>query len=198
MKRRHLEVAMTLTSLVLIGGPPGAADPSRPTVVLQVIDHTGIPGTVMALARAHAERVFGAIGIHVVWSDRTDGRCGLGFFVTLLPTAGIAHVSSRDETDENLVGWASKADSRAFVYPDRVRTLAMRTRRDFGVLLGRVIAHEVGHLTLSSGHSRTGIMAHGIDTRPTSLWALFTPDQGRAIRDLLERQAGPAADRDGC
>lgn len=199
MEKRHLRWAATVTSLILIGGPSGAADRRGPILVLHVIDHTDTSSMIMAQARSHAERVFGAIGVHVAWSDGTGGPCGdLDLFVTLLSTDGVEEAPSTGEMGENLVGWASRADARAFVYPDRVRALALRTRRSPGVMLGRVIAHEVGHLTLASGHSRSGIMSQGIDSRPTSMWALFTPEQGRTIRALLGSKAGDAVDREGC
>lgn len=199
MQKRHLELAVATAWLVLIGGSSEAADPAGPSVVLQLLDHTGIPSTVMAEARAHAKRVFGAIGVHVAWSDGADDPCGgADFVVTLLPTNDAGHDSTSGGIGENIAGWASRADARAFVYPGRLRALAGRTRRSFGVLLGRAIAHEVGHLTLPPGHSRTGIMANGIDTRPTTAWAQFTPEQGRAIRDRLGSMTGQAAGRQAC
>ncbi len=199
MNKRHLGFAVTTACLALIGGSSEAADPSKPTVVLQLIDNARVPNTVMAEALTHVERVFAAIGVHVAWLDGTTKPCGqVDFVVTLLPSTVTDHEKSSGEIAENIAGWASRADARAFVYPDRLRVLAERTRRSAGVLLGRAIAHEVGHLTLPPGHSRTGIMANGLDARPTTAWAQFTPKQGRAIRDLLDSLTGPATGRGAC
>jgi hypothetical protein len=55
------------------------------------------------------------------------------------------------------------------------------------VLLGRTIAHEIGHLVLpESGHSNIGIMSASPNVHPTSFQPTFTPPQGRAIRALLK------------
>jgi hypothetical protein len=47
----------------------------------------------------------------------------------------------------------------ATVYSDRVANLAEEGAADFAVLLGRVAAHELGHLMMhASAHSRRGLM----------------------------------------
>jgi hypothetical protein len=47
----------------------------------------------------------------------------------------------------------------ATIFMDRVRAAAGRTAIDASVLLGRAIAHEVGHLLLAtSGHTDRGLM----------------------------------------
>ena len=49
--------------------------------------------------------------------------------------------------------------SLATVFGDRVRTLAAQARFDAGVLLGRAIAHEIGHLLIgTAAHAREGLM----------------------------------------
>ena len=76
----------------------------------------------------------------------------------------------------------------ASVYVDRVAALADETQTDVALLLGRVVAHELGHLMMSTPvrHPPTGLMRSnwtpeeirrnlGID------WA-FTPKDVAAIR----------------
>jgi len=47
----------------------------------------------------------------------------------------------------------------ATVFGDRVRALAAQARFDTGVLLGRAIAHEIGHLLIGNpAHARDGLM----------------------------------------
>ncbi len=61
---------------------------------------------------------------------------------------GVAYVV--DETDR---GWL------ATVFADRIERAATRTGIDPGTLLGRVMAHEVGHLLLGIGyHAAAGVM----------------------------------------
>ncbi len=52
-------------------------------------------------------------------------------------------------------------------------------------MLGRVIAHEVGHLVLpENSHSATGIMSAGLDMQATAIPA-FTREQEAAIRQTV-------------
>jgi hypothetical protein len=47
----------------------------------------------------------------------------------------------------------------ATIFYDRVQIVASRGALESGELLGRAMAHEVGHLLLrAAGHSRTGLM----------------------------------------
>ena len=47
----------------------------------------------------------------------------------------------------------------ATIYLDRIRSIARRTGVDAGRLIGRAIAHEIGHLLLgTSRHSAAGLM----------------------------------------
>ena len=73
----------------------------------------------------------------------------------------------------------------ANVYADRIRELA--DGREFEVILGRVIAHELGHLLLGKkAHSHAGIMhsrwrAHDLGlSRQAAM--LFLPVEAKRIR----------------
>ena len=58
------------------------------------------------------------------------------------------------------------AGTLATLYADRIESLANRTRVDPGTLLGRAVAHEIGHLLLgTSSHSRAGLMRAGWSDR---------------------------------
>ena len=59
----------------------------------------------------------------------------------------------------SLVDPRTRSGSLATVYLDRVGWLAAEAGADLDALLGRAIAHEIGHLLLGTGdHARTGIM----------------------------------------
>jgi hypothetical protein len=59
----------------------------------------------------------------------------------------------------SLVDPRTKSGSLATIYVDRVAWLAAEAHADETTLLGRAIAHEIGHLLLGSGdHARSGIM----------------------------------------
>jgi hypothetical protein len=62
--------------------------------------------------------------------------------------------------------------------------LASRKSSFASDLMGKVLAHEVGHLMLSSGHSDRGIMKADLELSPTML-PRFTDAQATDIRAEL-------------
>jgi hypothetical protein len=79
----------------------------------------------------------------------------------------------------------------ATIYADRVLALSGSLDVDRGTLLGRAVAHEIGHLLLGSRrHSESGLM-RGLWSRHTLLenrggdW-LFTYQQGLAMQSALD------------
>jgi hypothetical protein len=59
----------------------------------------------------------------------------------------------------SVVDSRQKRGTLATVFVDRIRMAALRTRLDPARLLGRAMAHEIGHLLLgTTGHSRAGLM----------------------------------------
>jgi hypothetical protein len=74
----------------------------------------------------------------------------------------------------------------ATIYFDRVRRIAAQARMDMPTLAGYAIAHELGHLLLSSPtHSRHGVMRavwrpRELQRNEASDWQ-FTPDDARRI-----------------
>ena len=87
----------------------------------------------------------------------------------------------------------------ANVYADRARELA--DRREFEVILGWVIAHELGHLLLGrNAHSAAGIMRarwRAQDLKPSRQAAmLFLPAEAKRIRAQVLARAGKPRTRD--
>jgi len=186
-----------MTSLILAGGPARAAERATLTVVLHVTDLAGTDRGDFARARAEAQRIFDDTGVRLVWVDITEGprarACeGLNLFVSFL-SPYLIQQRTRQGSSESVLGSASPSTGHAFIYSRRISELAPRRRIDEGVLLGRVVAHEVGHLLLGGhDHSRTGLMTAGMETDPSGLQALFHSKEVRSIRARLESKvAGP-------
>jgi hypothetical protein len=120
-------------------------------------------------------------GITVEWYDCTehgrrpmcqDARRRGNFIVRLMPTMSsgtalrrpaIEALDTQGDTESPL-GFAvvdsdTHAGKMATVFHDQVEAVARRTGVARSELLGRALAHEVGHLLLGvRGHSRTGLM----------------------------------------
>ena len=183
-----------------------AADHESGAIVLHVTNRAGIGSADLAVAEAEADRVFAAIGVRTVWQDTVAPAehresSALHLSVVLLSPEMVQR-RAREGVGADVLGSANKAAGWAYIFAERITALAARTHSDARVLLGRVMAHEIGHLVLpDAGHGNRGIMASGIDRRPSGVIQLtFTPREGRAIHAMLQPRAsasGAMASTDG-
>jgi hypothetical protein len=85
------------------------------------------------------------------------------------------------------------AGTLATVYSDRINVVASRTGVDAGTLLGRAVAHEIGHLLLGTAqHSAGGLMRALWSDRElqrdlTADWTFAPDDVTRLARGLAGR-----------
>lgn len=166
-------------------------------------------------ARSAAENILGRAGIAVSWIDcgtksdeptATPARCER----TLEPNEVVLRVLASGPVvrgAEVPMGYSFVNNAKrggataplpvlATVYADRVQRAARAASVDAALVLGRAMAHELGHLLLNHPrHARHGLMR-----------ALWTPEQfrnnrddewtfhagdARAMRDGLARRAAP-------
>jgi len=149
-------------------------------------------------AQGQVESAFRSTGIAVEWLDCHG-------------TPAPAHCQSPPQADEVVVRIVTAAESSkgpfvplgvslvdprtrtgcyATVYIDRVLALAQRVDIDAGPMLGRAIAHEIGHVLLgTAGHAEAGLMRK--IWSPTELrqnnsddW-IFLRQEAAAIREAV-------------
>lgn len=200
MERTRYNALLTswMAAFVLAGEPAAANGREAPTIILEVTDLTGAAQSDLDQALAQTKRVFDGIGVRLVWStvgeDKAPCDCeGFRLSVRLLSPFLVKELTKQG-VKKAVLGSASTPEALVYIYTERVTALAARRRMDERILLGLVIAHEVGHLVLpGKGHARTGIMTEGIDTDPLGLRPRFAPQEGRAIRALLDAKAKGAA-----
>lgn len=159
--------ALMATLLMTAGSRASAESPI--TLTVRLYNTSGIPSDQLAAARDAAETILRDTGINVTF--RLCGRRAGGtdscdeplkraevvvriieapaFNATLHPDAyGVTYIVK--ETNR---GWL------ATVFSDRIRAAAERVGVDAGIVLGRVMAHEVGHLLLGIDyHGANGVM----------------------------------------
>jgi hypothetical protein len=141
----------------------------KPMLVVKVYNTAGVAAADLALAQEFTQSILARAGINAVWRDcdaiiRADSsstacahpRAPQEVVVRLV--ADTAGVKAAD-----VLGFSSVAvtqiTSLATVLADHVDVAAERTQSESGKLLGRVIAHEVGHLLIaSSQHADSGLM----------------------------------------
>ena len=161
-----------------------------PLVVL-VDDRVGVPTRDLAVAKRQVEEIFADAGVSIVWREDR-------FPASIMPAitgdlaARQAAVMLINNSDDPLpgasgctLGFAAKRPAVAYAYHNRIVEQASLNAIDARVLLGRVIAHELGHVLLPPNtHSRRGIMRANIDLgfeNPDR----FTRDQAGLIRAIL-------------
>jgi hypothetical protein len=188
--------AVAITFFAFTGGAAGAAEGEMPVVVLHIRDLAGTGGAKFGRAKAEADRIFGDIGVRLVWADVAEGpeshACeGLNLSVSLLSRFQVRDLI-RKGIGRNALGWASPSEGYAFIYSSRVDDQAPQVGIDAGVLLGRVIAHEVGHLLLGRrDHAGAGIMTERVPMDMRSVKALFRETDADVIRARLRAPPGP-------
>ena len=151
-----------------------------------------------------AEREAGAIlrkaGVQLAWlhCQAPDCEQPLGpmtLVLNLLPQAMASRLGAGgDVFGFSIVSTDGPPSSRAVIFYDRVRALTGKFGYSTGAALGRVIAHELGHLLLeTNGHTLTGIMRDRwsyddlLNTAHGRL--LFTSKQTERIRSEVRRRA---------
>ena len=192
-RRREVSVAVALGVALAGGGPVRAQDPGIP-VVVQVADRVGVGQWAMAAAKAVVDRMFRDAGVSLVWehgagSDAVTAVDSSPRVLTLvISKQRVACAEAACEHFDGVLGRAFPNLGRAEVFVDQIDAVLGTRPFDSKVVLGQVIAHEIGHLLLPPrSHSASGIMQSRIDLR---LRGGFTRDQARLIRERLGSGTG--------
>ena len=165
--KRALATAGVLALLVSAHGAAAAGD--RPLMVLHLDNAAHMPAGRLERARTEVERVFRDAGVKVTWADgplcpvlsSVDDTSPTRELAVILTTVPLRAEDS--DRSDGVLGEAVHAVGRAYVYPDRVDRATVNLPVDQDRALGRVMAHEIGHLLLTRGHSAFGLMSPWMD-----------------------------------
>jgi hypothetical protein len=190
-----------LQCLIVSGFLPNAvraedteADPSL-RITVQVDNYSPAPSTVLARAEREAGRILDQAGVQVVWlecrlwpsTDDPQGHCqkapeATNIRVRVLP-------APVDNGIPNTVFGFAVHPVLAIVHYEYVVRLATSDNDEFElpIILGCVIAHEIGHLLLGpNSHSSPGIMQPRWKRKQVQQLMmgalLFTSDQSKLIQ----------------
>ncbi|MBZ5593739.1 MAG: hypothetical protein LAP39_15985 [Acidobacteriia bacterium] len=185
---------------VLLGLAGLDAQPPQTELKIEVdiYNYSAVPAETLARAEQETARIFERTGVATMWLDcpRTseEGSRNRACVLPDAPTRLTLRLLSNSMADSfgaggDIFGSALLPAREGFgvvanVYADRTRALA--GGREFEVILGRVIAHELGHLLLGrNAHSAAGIMrAHwrAKDLILTQATMSFLPGEAKRIR----------------
>lgn len=178
---------------------------SSATLTIRLYNSAGIPQSELQNGRQVAESLLGETGLRPVFRD--CGRAGADLQAgACSPSRGRSEVVVRAinapavnaSLHPDALGVASVLTESdrgwlATVFPDRIAIAAARVRADPGTLLGRVIAHEIGHLLLGvSYHGDAGLMraewTHDRLVGNAAEWR-FSIDEAARMQQRLESAA---------
>jgi len=160
---RHLIFLLAGSVIIPVGA--AAARPSRIEVVARIYNTARVADTVRDAALHAATRALAGGAIQIAWRD-----CDRSEACSVAPASServirlVRSVDAFEQTAAFVLGEAS-IDRRAGVgvlatiYVNRVESMADQSQTDAAMLLGRTIAHELGHLLLATNaHSASGLM----------------------------------------
>jgi hypothetical protein len=187
-------------------------DAANPAIIIHLLNQGGVPEQIVSDAKSHVTRIFGSSGIDVKW----EGSGALDVTVVL---ARLDDEHVLDPGNDGRTGTALSNNGagirRAYILSERVKEqswslikemvstramyelpMLMNRKTMESLLLGHVIAHEVGHLLLPNGsHSAQGIMAPYMRRRDLRLAVngqlRFQPRQGEWMRNVLRSHDRP-------
>ena len=168
--------AASLLSLLLSDGLPAQAGQPRtvepPTLTIRLHNYAGAPASLLAAAAEIGGEIFTRAGIDTVWvTCATSPEQPNHPSCTQSAGKSVVHVnlldremSSKFGTGPDAFGVAFVSDGQfgqyATVFYYRVAELEDRWSQDADILMGHILAHEVGHLLLGfGGHAPNGIMS---------------------------------------
>jgi hypothetical protein len=164
MSVRHIAV---LVLVPLIGWPSTThgAVTAWTAVVVRVYDANGVLAGTNRQALDEARKALEAASIEVVWrmcpaSPSCDAPMAPGELAIRIVRAPVPlHQTATMSLGDALIDARTGAGVLATVYSDRIVRLAANAGVDCRALLGRAIAHELGHLLLATTtHGPVGLM----------------------------------------
>jgi hypothetical protein len=182
-------------------------------VVIRLYDMATGDAAGRAAAMRTAADAIASAGLHVTWRDCSRGgaahpcrtvREAGDLVVRVMParSAGLHSIAAPEDAEVQLgfapVDPAGGATVIATVYYDAVQQVASRTGLRVPDLLGRAIAHEIGHLLLRApGHGQSGLMRplwtdHELTQNRSGDWTFSEAERRQVQAVARESAASPA------
>ena len=183
--------------------PARAASAQRLSIDCLVEDLVSVADDTLAEARQRVDRIFEPLAVQIAWFDPAsalrrrraldDPAAQRAFVTSLYVVRLVAQKGDGGLTpNERSLGSAAVGTRVAIIPYPRVQELARSGSAAVGLVLGHVVAHELGHLLLQRAtHSAAGLMQATLDLRLAQQGRLlFTAAEGQAIRAAIARDAG--------
>ena len=172
------------------------------SITLVVTNLAGVSPAILDRAEVEAGRAYRRLGVRTNWIDAAHASAApttsSGFTIALVIQSRLAGVSvggSRSVMAAAPRSWSERGGS-IYVFYDHVTDVANVHRADTALLMGIVIAHEMGHLLLHhSEHAGEGLMRGVWDADAIKQGAVgllwFSPSESHQIRKTLSTCCPP-------
>jgi hypothetical protein len=181
---------LSVIAAVLSPGSAQSASPPQIRVTARVYNAARVLPAARQDALDVATRALASATVTVAWTNCESGCPDVptpGELIVRLVRSGDAPQTEYVVLGEAFIDVRVRAGVLATIYVDQVERLATASGADMTTLLGRAIAHEVGHLLLATNrHSPSGLMRAKWSRedlqrdRPVD-W-LFTPGDAQDMR----------------
>jgi hypothetical protein len=142
---------------------------SAAIIVVRIYNYAGVPAEELASAQATTAAIFQSTAIAVEWnscrvpgSDEgmpCEGPLGTNELIVRLMDSSAGVVRGPLAMGSSLIETDTGQGVLATIDPRLTGSIAEQSGMDAATMLGRAVAHELGHLLLANpGHSETGLM----------------------------------------
>jgi hypothetical protein len=164
-----------LAGLTAMVAPPSAraGAPAAVLIDVRMTASTDVPARVAAVLEAEAEAIWRRAGVHLRWpSAPRDSPAAASLRVLVLQretgsTTGHTWAVGElleDQAGQHFAVVSTTAARRVVALAGHEGEPQALSDRRLGVVLGRAVAHEIGHFLLATrGHARSGLMRAHID-----------------------------------
>lgn len=182
-----------------------AAAATALTITVRVYDLYGLPPEERNRALALAAETLAHANVSATWIDcnRANGVAPPSCLAVLKEGELVLRFQNRTERGDHILGTAIVQNDGpcvlATIYAASIAERSVKTGVPMATILGRVTAHEIGHLLLgANSHAPTGLMKASWNLRLPHLdeWQFTRADAAKIRRRLLARSDGVIASAD--
>ena len=190
MAKHAWRIGMVVAAVLSLPGYANGSTCAKLDLIVRIDNYAGVRPELLSKARVAVEEIFGAAGVRTGWDadEEDEGGCGPDPMRLTLLVVTVETDSSRKPAA--VLGLADRPSRRAFVFYNRLLDTATSHSVDPAIILGRVMAHELGHLLLPLGpHARFGLMREDVDLSEASL-SRFSETEVRQLRGAIQSTRG--------
>lgn len=145
---------------------------TRNTVVVTIVNYAGVAAKTLALAEEQASMIFQAAGVEIRWQEiplTAEGKVlPLADQPAVRPVACVKLLTDSQirKVRSTAGGFGYTIIDQIYVHMDRLLIETAQQMCPFHILLGYVIAHEIGHVFLGpDSHTYNSVMAPKLGDR---------------------------------